>query len=115
VPFILEIIVKSFSCWSSIFKFSAGKRVAIVGGSGSGKSTLIRLLYRFYEPKSGSIFIGGNNINNVELDSLRKNIAIVPQDSVLFHNTVYYAPISINVKKTVIVKCNKNSFTYLLN
>ncbi len=89
--------------------------MAIVGGSGSGKSTLIRLLYRFYEPKSGSIFIGGNNINNVELESLRKNIAIVPQDSVLFHNTVYYAPISINVKKTVIVKCNKNSFTYLLN
>jgi ATP-binding cassette subfamily B (MDR/TAP) protein 7 len=46
------------------------------------------LLYRFYEPDSGSILIGGRNINDVELESLRKNIAIVPQDSVLFHNTV---------------------------
>ena len=70
------------------FTVPAGKRVAIVGGSGSGKSTLIRLLYRFYEPDSGSIFVGGKNINHVDLESLRKNIAIVPQDSVLFHNTV---------------------------
>jgi ATP-binding cassette subfamily B (MDR/TAP) protein 7 len=70
------------------FSVPAGKRVAIVGGSGSGKSTLIRLLYRFYEPTSGSIQIGGKNINDLDLESLRKNIAIVPQDSVLFHNTV---------------------------
>ena len=70
------------------FTVPAGKRVAIVGGSGSGKSTLIRLLYRFYEPISGTITIGGRDINEVELESLRKNIAIVPQDSVLFHNTV---------------------------
>ena len=70
------------------FSVPAGKRVAIVGGSGSGKSTLIRLLYRFYEPSSGSIQIGGKNINDLDLESLRKNIAIVPQDSVLFHNTV---------------------------
>ena len=70
------------------FNVPAGKRVAIVGGSGCGKSTLIRLLYRFYEPKTGTIRIGGQNINDVDLESLRKTIAIVPQDSVLFHNTV---------------------------
>lgn len=70
------------------FTVPAGKRVAIVGGSGSGKSTLIRLLYRFYEPKSGVIQIGGRDVREVELESLRKTIAIVPQDSVLFHNTV---------------------------
>jgi len=62
--------------------------VAIVGGSGSGKSTLIRLLYRFYEPKSGFVKIGGKDISTVDLESLRRNVAIVPQDSVLFHNTV---------------------------
>ncbi|KAK9746928.1 ABC transporter [Popillia japonica] len=66
----------------------AGKKVAIVGGSGSGKSTLVRLLYRFYEPKKGRILIGNNDIRDVDLESLRKAIAIVPQDSVLFHDTI---------------------------
>ena len=70
------------------FTVPAGKRVAIVGGSGSGKSTLIRLLYRFYEPIDGNIKIGNINIRDINLDSLRKHIAIVPQDSVLFHNTI---------------------------
>merc|ERR1719282_1170708 len=50
------------------FKVPAGARYAIVGGSGSGKSTIIRLLYRFYHPSSGSISIGGQNIQAVELD-----------------------------------------------
>jgi len=68
----------------------AGKKIAIVGGSGSGKSTLVRLLYRFYEPKHGNIFIGDQNIKEVDLESLRKSISVVPQDSVLFHNTIRY-------------------------
>ena len=70
------------------FTVPAGKRVAIVGGSGSGKSTIIRLLYRFYEPTNGNIKIGNNPIQDLNLDCLRKHIAIVPQDSVLFHNTI---------------------------
>ncbi|XP_071440585.1 iron-sulfur clusters transporter ABCB7, mitochondrial isoform X2 [Hetaerina americana] len=72
------------------FEIPAGKKVAIVGGSGSGKSTIIRLLFRFYEPTSGKILIGNNDITSVNLESLRKSIAIVPQDSVLFHNTIFY-------------------------
>lgn len=51
---------------------------------------MIRLLYRFFEPTSGTISIGGQNINDVDIDSLRRMIAIVPQDSVLFHNTIGY-------------------------
>ncbi|KRT84924.1 ABC transporter ATP-binding protein [Oryctes borbonicus] len=66
----------------------AGKKIAIVGGSGSGKSTLVRLLYRSYEPKHGRILIGNHDIKDVDLESLRKAIAIVPQDSVLFHDTI---------------------------
>merc|ERR1719483_525604 len=70
------------------FTVPAGQNFAIVGGSGSGKSTIIRLLYRFFEPSSGNIQIGDQNITAVDMDSLRKAIAIVPQDSVLFHNTI---------------------------
>ncbi|KAK5646011.1 hypothetical protein RI129_004475 [Pyrocoelia pectoralis] len=66
----------------------AGKKIAIVGGSGSGKSTLVRLLYRFYDPKQGNIFIGDQNIRDVDVDSLRKCISVVPQDSVLFHDSI---------------------------
>ena len=62
--------------------------MVVIAGSGSGKSTLIRLLYRFFEPSSGSIRIGGQDITAVDMESLRKAIAIVPQDSVLFHNTI---------------------------
>lgn len=66
----------------------AGKKIAIVGGSGSGKSTLVRLLFRFYEPRNGNIYIGDQNIKDVDLESLRRSISIVPQDSVLFHDTI---------------------------
>lgn len=72
------------------FSIPPGKHIAIVGGSGSGKSSMVRLMYRFFEPNSGEIVIGGQNIRDVDLDSLRRTIAIVPQDSVLFHNTIYY-------------------------
>ncbi|MED6247827.1 ATP-binding cassette sub- B member 7, mitochondrial [Ataeniobius toweri] len=72
------------------FEVPAGKKVAIVGGSGSGKSTIVRLLFRFYEPQQGNIYIAGQNIREVSLDSLRKALGVVPQDAVLFHNTIFY-------------------------
>ncbi|XP_057378171.1 iron-sulfur clusters transporter ABCB7, mitochondrial-like [Daphnia carinata] len=72
------------------FTVPAGKTVALVGGSGSGKSTLIRLLYRLFEPQEGKILIGGQDISAVNVDSLRQSIAIVPQEPVLFNNTIYY-------------------------
>uniref|UniRef100_A0A4W6E3X3 Iron-sulfur clusters transporter ABCB7, mitochondrial n=2 Tax=Lates calcarifer TaxID=8187 RepID=A0A4W6E3X3_LATCA len=72
------------------FEVPAGKKVAIVGGSGSGKSTIVRLLFRFYEPQQGNIYIAGQNIRDVSLDSLRKALGVVPQDAVLFHNTIFY-------------------------
>lgn len=68
----------------------SGKKVAIVGGSGSGKSTLVRLLYRLYDAHSGTIMINGQESRDVTLRSLRKSISIVPQDSVLFHDTIFY-------------------------
>lgn len=61
---------------------------------------MIRLLYRFVEPIGGEITIGGQNISNVDLNSLRKSIAIVPQDSVLFHNTIGYNINYGNLKKS---------------
>lgn len=72
------------------FEVPAGKKVAIIGGSGSGKSTIVRLLYRLIDADSGEISINGQNIIKVDLESLRKAIAIVPQDSVLFHDTIFY-------------------------
>ncbi|XP_038210262.1 ATP-binding cassette sub-family B member 7, mitochondrial [Zerene cesonia] len=68
----------------------AGQKIGIVGTSGSGKSTLVRLLYRFFEPQSGQILVGGQDIRSVDLASLRRAIAIVPQDCVLFHDTIFH-------------------------
>ena len=68
----------------------ANKTVAIVGKSGAGKSTLTRLLFRFYDVKAGSIQIGGQDIRHVTQNSLRQAIAIVPQDSILFNNTIAF-------------------------
>lgn len=70
------------------FVIPNGKKIGFVGGSGSGKSTMVRLLYRFYEPTSGEIRIAGQNISDFDMDSVRKAISIVPQDSVLFHDTI---------------------------
>ncbi|XP_075970967.1 ATP binding cassette subfamily B member 7 isoform X2 [Anticarsia gemmatalis] len=72
------------------FSIPAGKKIGIVGGSGSGKSTMVRLLFRFFEPQSGSISIAGQNIRDVDLASLRKAVAVVPQDCVLFHDTILH-------------------------
>ena len=68
----------------------AGKTVAVVGPSGSGKSTLARLLYRFYDPQQGRILIAGQDIRSVTQTSVRRAIGIVPQDTVLFNDTVAY-------------------------
>ena len=72
------------------FHIPAGKTVAVVGPSGSGKSTLARLLYRFYEPQSGSVRIAGQDIRAVTQASVRRAIGIVPQDTVLFNDTIAY-------------------------
>ncbi|RWS14271.1 ATP-binding cassette sub-family B member 7-like protein, partial [Dinothrombium tinctorium] len=72
------------------FEVPAGKKIALVGESGSGKSTIVRLLYRFFDPQEGSISIAGKNIRDVDIESLRKAIAVVPQDAVLFHNTILF-------------------------
>ncbi len=68
----------------------AGQQVAIVGPSGAGKSTIGRLLFRFYDPLSGRILIDGQDIRTVTQESLRRAIGIVPQDSVLFNDTIGY-------------------------
>jgi ATP-binding cassette subfamily B protein len=72
------------------FTVPAGKSVAIVGPSGAGKSTISRLLYRFYDVTSGRITIDGQDIRDISQDSLRAAIGIVPQDTVLFNDTIYY-------------------------
>lgn len=72
------------------FKVPAGKSVAIVGSTGSGKSTIMRLLYRFYDIDAGHIFIDGQDISELKLTDLRSQIAIVPQDCVLFNETIMY-------------------------
>lgn len=72
------------------FEIPAGKTVAVVGPSGSGKSTLARLLYRFYDVQGGSIRIAGQDIRSVTQTSVRQSIGIVPQDTVLFNDTVEY-------------------------
>jgi ATP-binding cassette subfamily B protein len=72
------------------FEIPAGKTVAVVGPSGSGKSTLARLMYRFYDVQEGRITIDGQDIRRVTQDSVRRAIGIVPQDTVLFNDTVAY-------------------------
>ncbi|KRH78100.1 putative multidrug export ATP-binding/permease protein [Ferrovum sp. JA12] len=72
------------------FTIDPGKTIAVVGHSGAGKSTLSRLLFRFYDIQSGSIFINHQDIRDVTQQSLRAAIGIVPQDTVLFNDTVFY-------------------------
>eukprot|EP00249_Psilotum_nudum_P019399 c27231_g1_i1 orf=391-2952(+) len=72
------------------FEVPGGKSVAIVGTSGSGKSTILRLLYHFYDCSSGSVKIDGQDIKDVTLESLRHSIAVVPQDTVLFNDSIFY-------------------------
>ena len=78
-------IIKNLS-----FHLPKGKTLAIVGPTGAGKSTISKLLFRFYDPNSGDIFINNKNIKNYKQHSLRKIIGIVPQDTVLFNDSIYY-------------------------
>ena len=72
------------------FQIPAGTTTAVVGHSGSGKSTLSRLLFRFYEVDGGGITIDGQDLRHITQDSLRAAIGIVPQDTVLFNDTIEY-------------------------
>ena len=72
------------------FAVAAGKKVAVVGASGAGKSTLARLLFRFYDVDSGRVLVNGQDVREVTQQSLRQAIGIVPQDTVLFNDTLYY-------------------------
>jgi len=80
-----RVVLKGIS-----FTVPAGKTVAVVGPSGAGKSTISRILYRFYDIKSGQVTIDGQDIRDVTQESLRSVIGIVPQDTVLFNDTVKY-------------------------
>jgi len=72
------------------FIIPPGKKLAVVGPSGAGKSTLARLLFRFYDVDSGSVTIDGQDVRDVTQQSVRQNIGIVPQDTVLFNESIYY-------------------------
>jgi ATP-binding cassette subfamily B protein len=72
------------------FTIEPGQNLAVVGHSGAGKSTLSRLLYRFYEVSGGRILIDGQELREVTQESLRRAIGIVPQDTVLFNDSIYY-------------------------
>ena len=72
------------------FEVPAGKRVAMVGPSGAGKSTISRLLFRFYDPQQGRILIDGQDIRDVRQDTVRAAIGVVPQDTVMFNDTISY-------------------------
>src|SRR5581483_8883279 len=74
--------------WDVDFRVPPGATVAVVGGSGSGKSTLARLLLRFYDVGSGSVQVDGQDVRSVSLKSLRDAIGIVPQDTILFNDTI---------------------------
>lgn len=82
---IRRTIIKNIS-----FVVPNGKKVAIVGPTGAGKSTISRLLFKFYDPKAGGIYINNININKISQESLREIIGVVPQDTVLFNDTIYY-------------------------
>jgi ATP-binding cassette subfamily B protein len=82
---IRRTIIKNIS-----FTVPNGKKVAIVGPTGAGKSTISRLLFKFYDPKEGGVYINNININKISQESLRRMIGVVPQDTVLFNDTIYY-------------------------
>ena len=72
------------------FEVPPGTKVALVGPTGAGKTTIARLLYRFYDPVAGGVFVDGREVRTLTLDSLRRAIAVVPQDPVLFNDTIGY-------------------------
>ena len=103
---IRRTIIKNVS-----FSVPNGKKVAIVGPTGAGKSTISRLLFKFYDPKEGSIYINNTNINKISQKSLRKIIGVVPQDTVLFNDTIYYNIIYGNTEasKEEVIRAAQNA------
>ena len=96
-----RVILKNIS-----FVVNPGHKVAIVGPTGAGKSTISKLLFRFYDPSSGTISIDNQNIKDVTQSSLRSNIGVVPQDTVLFNDTIKYN-ISYSKPEASIEEINK--------
>jgi ATP-binding cassette subfamily B protein len=86
-------VINNFS-----LKVNPNEKVAIVGYSGSGKTTLIKLLYRLYDINAGSIFIDGKNIVDIKQESLRSELSIVPQECILFNDTIYNNVVFANPK-----------------
>ncbi|KAK3998119.1 P-loop containing nucleoside triphosphate hydrolase protein [Cladorrhinum sp. PSN332] len=82
------------------FKVAPGTKTAIVGESGSGKSTCLKLLFRFYDVDEGSITVDGHDVRDLQLDSLRRSIGVVPQDTVLFNATIMYNLLYANPNAT---------------
>ena len=103
---IRRTIIKDIS-----FTVPNGKKVAIVGPTGAGKSTISRLLFKFYDAKTGGIYINNININKVSQESLRQIIGVVPQDTVLFNDTIYYniAYGKIEATKEEVISAAKNA------
>jgi ABC-type transport system involved in Fe-S cluster assembly fused permease/ATPase subunit len=103
---IRRTIIKDIS-----FAVPNGKKVAIVGPTGAGKSTISRLLFKFYDPKEGEIYINNININRVSQESLRQMIGVVPQDTVLFNDTIYYNIVygKIEANKEEVISAAKNA------
>ena len=91
------------------FDIPEGKTVAIVGSSGCGKSTLIRLLYRFFEVEKGSVTVGGHDIRDLDSQNLRKAIAVVPQDTVLFNESIYYT-IAVSTRRLCLLFVSRSGF-----
>jgi ATP-binding cassette subfamily B protein len=93
------------------FTVPNGKKVAIVGPTGAGKSTISRLLFKFYNPKEGNIYINETDINNFSQNSLREIIGVVPQDTVLFNDSIYYniAYGSASSSKEEVINAAKNA------
>ena len=79
-----------FPCHIVSFKVASGESLALVGQTGSGKSTVVRLLYRLYDPESGCIKLNGEDVRGLTQKSLRSEMGMVPQDVVLFNDTIEY-------------------------
>lgn len=71
------------------FKLKPGEKIALIGSSGGGKSTIVKLMLRFFDPQKGQILVDGQDIKDVTQDSLRSSIALVPQDPILFHRSIF--------------------------
>lgn len=82
------------------FTVAPGTKTALVGASGGGKSTCLKLLFRFYDVTAGSISVDGHDLRDLKVDSLRRNIGVVPQDTVLFNSSIMYNLLYANPNAT---------------